>query len=514
MQAGSLCYFHPILRMSVNFTMLIGYDIGSSSIKAALVNSASGATVAVVYSPETEMDILAAKPGWAEQDPEVWWENICLATRKLLAQTGVNPADIKAIGISYQMHGLVTVDKFGVALRPAIIWCDSRAVEIGEAAFDRIGHEKCAAHHLNSPGNFTASKLKWIKDNEPGIYNKIDKIMLPGDYIAMRLTGEICTTVSGLSEGILWDFKTKKIAHLVLDNYEIDAALIPAIAPTLSIQGKVTNKAAEATGLHAGIPVTYRAGDQPNNALSLNVLQPGEVGATGGTSGVVYGIVDTLVYDKQMRVNSFAHVNHRADAPRIGVLLCINGAGILYRWMRQQVGTSDHTFSEMSRIADEVVIGAEGLRILPFGNGAERMLGNQNIGAHIHNLQLNTHTRAHLYRAALEGIGFSFVYGMSILQEMGLNMNVIRVGNDNLFQSKAFGKTIATLTDSQIQVVETTGAVGAAKAAGVAVGVYHSLEEAMQNIKVILTYFPDREKEKYEGAYEDWYNVTRTFLSI
>lgn len=494
--------------------MLLGYDIGSSSIKAALVNPITGATIGVVNNPETEMDIIATQPGWAEQDPEMWWENICLATKKLLAQTGANPADIKAIGISYQMHGLVVVDKFGKALRPSIIWCDSRAVEIGEAAFERIGHEKCAEHHLNSPANFTASKLKWVKDNEPEIYNKIDKIMLPGDYIAMRLTGEICTTISGLSEGILWDFKQEKIAELVLDNYEIDHALIPNIQSTLSIQGKLTNKAAEATGLRAGIPVTYRAGDQPNNALSLNVLQPGEVAATGGTSGVVYGVVDKAVYDKQMRVNSFAHVNHNANAPRIGVLLCINGAGILYSWMRQHIGASDRTFSEMSRMADEVAVGAEGLRILPFGNGTERMLGNRNIGAHIHNLQLNTHTQAHLYRAGLEGIGFSFVYGMRILQKMGLNMSAIRVGNDNLFQSKAFAETIATLTDSQIQVVETTGAVGAAKAAGVAVGIYSSLEEAMQNINVISTYFPKKEKGKYEEAYNDWYSVTRTFLSV
>ncbi len=484
--------------------MLLGYDIGSSSIKAALVNANTGATIGVVHSPHTEMNIFAAQPGWAEQDPEMWWQHICLATKKLLTLTGANPADIKGIGISYQMHGLVTVDKFGKALRPSIIWCDSRAVEIGEAAFERIGHEKCAEHHLNSPGNFTASKLKWVQTHEPAIYNEIDKIMLPGDYIAMRLTGEICTTISGLSEGVLWDFKQEKIAKLVLNDYEIDHSLIPNIQPTFSIQGTLTEEAAKATGLRAGIPVTYRAGDQPNNALSLNVLQPGEVAATGGTSGVVYGVVDKAVYDKEMRVNSFAHVNHTVDAPRIGVLLCINGAGILYSWMRQQVSLSDRKFSEMSQMADEVAVGSEDLRILPFGNGAERMLGNQNIGAHIHNLQLNTHTRAHMYRASLEGIGFSFVYGMRILQEMGLNMSAIRVGNDNLFQSKAFTETIATLTDSQIQVIETTGAVGAAKAAGVAVGVYSSLEEAMQNIHVISTYFPDTEKGKYEAAYDDW----------
>ncbi len=484
---------------------LLGYDIGSSSIKAALVDATSGKAIAVVQYPDTEMDMIAKEAGWAEQDPNIWWEYTCIATQKLLQQTEISPNDIQSIGISYQMHGLVLVDENQEVLRPSIIWCDSRAVEIGNAAFEAIGQEKSLAHHLNSPGNFTASKLKWVKENEPDVYAKIDKLMLPGDYIAMKLTSEICTTISGLSEGILWDFKENEVAKLVLEEYGLDEKMIPEISPTFSIQGKMTADAAAATGLVEGIPVTYRAGDQPNNALSLNVLKTGEVAATGGTSGVVYGVVDKPVYDLQSRVNGFAHVNYTKEQTQIGILLCINGAGIQYAWMRQHAAKANISYSEMEEMAAAVPIGSEGLVILPFGNGAERMLNNANIGSHICNMQLNQHGQAHLYRAALEGIAFSFVYGIEILKEMGLDLGIMRVGNDNLFQSSIFAHTIATLVDSQIDVVETTGAVGAAKASGVASGVYVSLEEALKGVDVLKSYVPQEEdKEVYRVAYERW----------
>ncbi|MEM8526004.1 MAG: FGGY family carbohydrate kinase [Bacteroidota bacterium] len=482
---------------------LLGYDLGSSSIKAALIDAKTQETLAIVQSPETEMEIAAPQADWAEQDPEIWWQHICRATQKILAQTAVDAIEIKGIGISYQMHGLVLVDENQEVIRPSIIWCDSRAVEIGNRAFEEIGQEKALSHLLNSPGNFTASKLKWVKENEPDAYNKIHKIMLPGDYIAMRLTREIHTTPSGLSEGILWDFQEEKVADLVLDHYGFDAEMIPNITPTFSLQGRLDEAAAKATGLVAGIPVAYRAGDQPNNALSLNVLQPGEIAATGGTSGVVYGVVNQAAYDSQSRVNGFAHVNHTATHPRIGILLCINGAGIQYNWMRQNVAKG-LSYQEMNELAASVTVGSDGLQILPFGNGAERMLCNKNIGARIQNLNFNRHTQAHLCRASLEGIAFSFVYGVQILKEMGLEVSVMRVGNDNLFRSKIFAQTIANLLNCKIELVEATGAVGAAKAAGVATGIYASVEEAMQQVKVLKVYEAEREVMEYEVAYEHW----------
>ena len=298
---------------------LLGYDIGSSSVKASLVNAETGKCVSSAFFPKTEANIIAVNPGWAEQDPESWWENLKLSTQAIMTESGVSAAEIKAIGISYQMHGLVCVDKNQHVLRPAIIWCDSRAVPYGQKAFETIGEEKCLAHLLNSPGNFTASKLAWIKENEPAIYEQIDKIMLPGDYIAMKLSGEICTTVSGLSEGMFWDFKNNRVADFLMDYYGFDSSLIADIKPTFAEQGRVNAIAAKELGLKEGTPITYRAGDQPNNALSLNVFNPGEIASTAGTSGVVYGVNGEVNYDPQSRVNTFAHVNHTIDQTRLGV---------------------------------------------------------------------------------------------------------------------------------------------------------------------------------------------------
>jgi len=484
---------------------LLGYDIGSSSIKAALVDAQSGKSVKSLQQPKSEMTMIAHQHGWAEQNPEDWWKYICLATKELLFETGINPEEIKGIGISYQMHGLVLVNKLKEVLRPSIIWCDSRAVEIGHDAFKNIGNETCLSHLLNSPGNFTASKLKWVKENEPELYGQIHKIMLPGDFIAMKLTDEITTTVSGLSEGVFWDFKNSELSNHILDYYGISKGLIPEINETLSIQGRVTTGAAEECGLSPGIPVTYRAGDQPNNALSLGVFNPNEVAATGGTSGVVYGVVDRPSYDLQSRVNGFAHVNHTKEDPRIGILLCINGSGIQYSWMKHQVAYDNLGYDELEKLASDIPIGSDGLTILPFGNGAERILVNKNPGAQIRNLHFNIHGRSHMYRAALEGIAFSFNYGFQILKELGLNPSTIKVGNDNLFQSKIFANTICNLLNCEIEIIDTTGAIGAAQASGVGAGIYSDLREATANRVVESTIQPIQDRSLYSNAYEQWY---------
>jgi len=484
---------------------LLGYDIGSSSIKVALVETHSGKTVTVVQQPKVEMDIQATQPGWAEQDPEVWWENLCQATKILLNKTKVAPDKIKGIGIAYQMHGLVLVDKNQKVVRPAIIWCDSRAVPIGKKAFKVIGKEKCMAHLLNSPGNFTASKLKWVKDNEPDLYDKIDKFMLPGDYIAMKLTEKITTTISGLSEGILWDFKNEAPAQFLLDHYGISNELLPDIVDTFGEHGQLTKAAAAATQLTAGIPITFRAGDQPNNAMSLGVFEPGEIAATGGTSGVVYGITDQAKYDHQSRINGFAHINHTTQAPRLGMLLCINGAGSQYAWLKKQVALADTSYEDMERMIGDIPVGSEGLRIIPFGNGAERILGNENLGAHFSNIQFNRHTRGHFYRAGLEGIAFSFVYGVEILKNLGMDIRVMKVGNDNLFQSEVFTTTLSNLLNCKIEIVKTTGAAGAAKASGIGAGIYKNLKEAISTNEIIKVYQPDSSNTAYKNAYQLWY---------
>ena len=482
---------------------LLGYDIGSSSVKASLVDAQTGKCVSSAFYPKSEAAIIAVKPGWAEQEPSSWWENLKLATADVLASSGADPSDIKAIGISYQMHGLVCVDKDGNVLRPSIIWCDSRAVPYGQKAFDTIGHEACLSHLLNSPGNFTASKLAWVKENEPELYSKIHKIMLPGDYIAMKLTGEICTTVSGLSEGMLWDFAENAPAQILLDHYGVDRSLIADIRPTFSEQGKVTAAAAAELGLAEGTPVTYRAGDQPNNALSLNVFNPGEIASTAGTSGVVYGVLGDVNYDPKSRVNTFAHVNHTADQTRLGVLLCINGTGILNSWMKRNVAPEGISYAEMNGLAAQAPIGSAGVSILPFGNGAERMLENREVGSSIHGVNFNVHNKSHLVRAAQEGIVFSFKYGIEIMEQMGMNVNKIHAGHANMFLSPIFRETLAGVTGAVIDLYDTDGSVGAAKGAGIGAGIYKDNNEAFSTLEKLAVIEPS-DREAYEAAYETW----------
>ena len=482
---------------------LLGYDIGSSSVKASLVDAQTGRCLSSAFYPKSEAAIMAVKPGWAEQEPSSWWENLKLATSAVLSGSGAHPADIKAIGISYQMHGLVCVDKNLNVLRPSIIWCDSRAVPYGQKAFDEMGHELCLSHLLNSPGNFTASKLAWVKENEPELYAKIYKIMLPGDYIAMKLSGEVCTTVSGLSEGMLWDFAENAPARILLDYYGFDESLIPEIRPTFSEQGRVSEAAALELGLAAGIPITYRAGDQPNNALSLNVFNPGEIASTAGTSGVVYGVLGDVNYDPKSRVNTFAHVNHTADQTHLGVLLCINGTGILNSWMKRNVAPEGISYSAMNDLAALAPVGSAGVSILPFGNGAERMLENKETGSSIHGVNFNVHSKAHLLRAAQEGIVFSFKYGIEIMEQMGMNVSKIHAGHANMFLSPIFRNTLAGVTGAVIDLYDTDGSVGAAKGAGIGAGIYKDNKEAFSTLEKLAVIEPS-DTEAYIAAYEVW----------
>jgi len=480
----------------------IGYDIGSSSVKASLVEVSTGKSIGVVQEPEQEMHMTSLKNGWAEQNPMDWWTHVCNATKKMLSLYNISSEDIAGIGIAYQMHGLVLVDKEGDLLRDAIIWCDSRAVEIGAKAFKEIGEDVCTENLLNSPANFTASKLKWVQENEPQVYKKAHKFLLPGDYIAFKFTGVLNTTASGLSEGIMWDFKKNKAASWLLDYYGIESSLVPEIVPTFSNQGVLSEEGAAASGLKKGIPVLYRAGDQPNNALSLNVFEPGEIAATGGTSGVVYAVTDNLSVKESTRVNNFAHVNYTAKNPRIGKLLNINGAGIQYRWLKENLNIA--SYEEMNALAGKIPVGSDGVQIIPFGNGAERMLNNKTLGTHILNLNLNTHNRAHLCRASLEGIAFSFVYGIEILKSDGISVRLIKTGNDNLFRSALFSTTIATLINQKIEIYDTTGATGAARAAGISDGSFKDMNSISSENDHVKTFHPVEEKEAYVQAYHQW----------
>jgi xylulokinase len=494
---------------------LLGYDAGSSSIKATLLDVDTGEVAASAASPARELEIEAAQTGWAEQDPEIWWRHLVLATAMIRERSGADMRAVEAVGISYQMHGLVVVDRGLRALRPAIIWCDSRAVPLGEKAFRGMGEDACLGRLLNSPGNFTASRLAWVKENQPDIYAEIYKMMLPGDYLAMCMTGEVVTTPSGLSEMILWDFKEEREAGMVLDYYGISPELLPEVAPTFSVQGELTGAAAEELGLTPGTPVSYRAGDQPNNAFSLKVLDPGEVATTAGTSGVIYGVTDRPRCDPESRVNIFIHVNSSKDQPRYGVLLCINGTGILNQWLRTNLtaGGGKQDYGIMNEEAASAPAGCEGLLVLPYGNGAERTLADRNIGASIHGLDLNIHTRAHLLRAAQEGIVFALNYGLEIMRGMGLEVATARAGETNMFLSPLFGQTFATVTGMAVELYDTDGSQGAARGAGLGAGIYTNVEEAYAGLRRVKVVEPDsRLAGVYEEAYARWREVLASYL--
>lgn len=490
---------------------LLGYDIGSSSVKASLVNAETGKCVSTAFYPKVEAEIISHKQGWAEQRPDQWWGHLKQSTEAILKESSINPKDIKAIGISYQMHGLVCIDKDRNVLRPAIIWCDSRGVPYGEKAFKEIGEEQCLSHILNSPGNFTATKLAWVKEHEPELFEKIDKILLPGDYIAMRLTDRVCTTISGLSEAMLWDFKTGDVADFLLEYLGFSRDIIPEIVPTFAVQGYVTAAAAADLGLAEGIPVTYRAGDQPNNALSLNVFNPGEIASTAGTSGVVYGVNGEVNYDTKSRVNTFAHVNHTPGQTRLGIMACISGTGILNSWMKRNVAPEGISYAEMNDLAAKAPIGSEGVSILPFGNGAERVLQNREIGSSIHGVNFIRHGKHHLVRAAQEGIVFSFQYGIEIMEGLGMDVKKIHAGHANMFLSPLFRETLAGISGATIELYDTDGSVGAAKGAGIGAGIYADNNEAfatLDRIEVIEPVAADRQ------AYVDAYNLWKERLEM
>lgn len=496
---------------------LLGYDIGSSSIKATLIDSDNGQVLAAATSPQQELEINAPQSGWAEQDPEIWWKHVKLSTNHILSVAQIDVSDIKAIGLSYQMHGLVLVDKKLRVLRPSIIWCDSRAVEIGNKAFLDIGPETCLYQLLNSPGNFTASKLKWVMENEPEIYKKTYKAMLPGDYIAMKMTGTVNITPSGLSEGIFWNFQDDKIADLILNYYKISPDLIPDIVPTFSVQGELSSEAAQELGLTPGTKISYRAGDQPNNAFSLNVLRPGEAATTAGTSGVIYGVIDKPAYDHRSRVNTFIHVNHNQNNPSYGVLLCINGCGILYSWLKNKLLSTDIDsirYKQMDDYASMSPAGSKGLFIFPFGNGAERTLENQNIGAIIQNLDFNIHDKSHLLRASQEGIIFTFKYGMEIMNKMGLQISTIKAGKTNQFSSSLFSKIFSTVTGTKLELYNTDGSQGAARGAGLGAEIFKTSKDAFTGLKADSVIEPDASLSGlYQDIYNDWVSILKKHLS-
>lgn len=487
--------------------LFLGIDIGSSSVKLSVLDGATGKSRGALSYPESELAIASPSVGFAEQNPETWWDCVRQGFARLIARDNINPQEIDAIGISYQMHGLVLVDSNQQVLRPSIIWCDSRAVPLGEKALADLGSDYCFEHLLNSPGNFTAAKLRWVQENQPEIFARIHKMMLPGDFIAMKLSGVINTTASGLSEGTLWDFKENRIATELLNHWGISTDLIPDLVPSFGVQSFVSDETAVELGLRKGVKICYRAGDQPNNAFSLNVLEPGEVAATAGTSGVIYGVTDQPAADVESRVNTFLHVTNTEAQKRNGVLVCVNGCGRLYSWLRQTLGEAGAvpSYQQLNALAQAVPVGSDGLLFHPFGNGAERIFQNKNVGAQLCNLDFNRHGLGHMVRAAQEGIVFSLNQGFDVLKSLGGSCDVVRAGKGNMFLSDVFAQTFANTTQAAVEMFETDGAEGAARAAALGSGYYASANEAFTGLTRLNVIEPDAQVfAQYQDAYQTW----------
>lgn len=493
--------------------LLLGYDIGSSSIKASVVDCATGRQIAFAQSPDKELAIKSPRKGWAEQDPNKWWEHLKTATGRLLTSENVQKEAIAAIGISYQMHGLVIVDEHRNVLRPSIIWCDGRAIECGNEILNELGGAYTLSHLLNAPGNFTASKLKWVKKYETEHFQKTFKFMLPGDFIAMKMTGQINTTISGLSEAILWDYKKHGLATEVLDAAGIPEKLVPEVLTNFGRHGKLEAEAAIELGLPEGILLSYRAGDQPNNALSLNAMEPGEVASTAGTSGVIYGVTDKPLYDERSRVNTFVHVNHNENRHRYGVLLCINGTGIQNSWLKNELFNNQLDYPAMNDAASGIQVGSDGLIVIPFGNGPERILQDTDTGAYFGNLNFNRHGRAHLIRAAHEGIAFSLCHGLEIMNEMGMSVGTIRAASSNMFQSRVFRETLCNCSGVPVELYDTNGAQGAAIGAGIGAGIFGDREDAFKGLGRKRSIEPDlNHRDKSMHAFDEWKSTLNNVL--
>lgn len=496
--------------------MFLGVDLGSSSIKLSLLDGDSGKVIASVTHPKMEMKIQSPKAGWAEQDPELWWHYFLAGYRELVNKSEIDSKKIRAIGIAYQMHGLVIVDKDHQVLRPSIIWCDSRAVQVGDEALNSLGAEYALGRLLNSPGNFTASKLSWVRQNEPEVFSKVHKFMLPGDFLAMKLSRQITTTRAGLSEGVFWDFEERGVSKKLLESLGLSEAMIPDIVPEMGADVQISTKVAEELGLSEDVVISYRSGDQPNNAFSLNVLEPDEVASTAGTSGVIYAVTDKNVWDQKSRINTFLHVNDTEEHPRNGVLICVNGTGILYSWMRKVLnsGGGEIDFDQMNEMVQSVAPGASGVQCLPFGNGAERIFENKMVGAHLLNLDFNRHNTSHMLRASVEGIVFALNLGFEMLTDLEVGSKTIRAGRANLFLSEAFREIFVNVTGLPLELYDTDGAAGAARGAALGVEFYGTAEEAFSSLEKLEVIEPDPELTGiYSTLFSEWNSVIQKYIN-
>ena len=486
---------------------LIGLDVGTTGCKVLLINPAGE----VIASATEEYPMYTPRPLWAEQNPEDWWRAAQACFRALLAH--LRPDQIKGIGLTGQMHGLVLLDKAGQVLRPCIMWNDQRTAAQCYAMTEKVGADRLLriAGNPALPG-FTAPKILWVKEHEPQVYAKTAHVLLPKDYIRYRLTGELATEVSDAAGTILLDVGKRQWSEEILRDLDVPRDWMPAVHESPVITGKVSKAAATATGLREGTPIVGGGGDQAAGAVGSGIVKAGIVSVTVGTSGVVFAHTDNLMVEPQGRLHAFCHAVPGAWHV-MGVTLAAGGS---LRWFRDTLGHPERAVAELTGVDPYFVLmaeaakapaGSEGLLFLPYLSGERTPYPDPNAKGVFCGLTVR-HAKPHLVRAVMEGVTYSLRDCVELIKGMGLSIGQVRASGGGA-RSELWRQILAEVFDVElVTLTSTEGApYGAALLAGVGTGVYANVPEACENTLHVATLVePDPQRAQ---IYEDYYQIYR-----
>ena len=476
---------------------ILGLDVSTTGSKALLIDT-TGAVMGTASSPHT---LSTPKPLWSEQDPEMWWEAVSNSIRNLIAQTGVDPKEIDAVGLTGQMHGLVLLDAQGEVLRPAILWNDQRCQAQCDEIHERVGKEK----FIQISGNvaltgFTAPKILWVAENEPHVYARVSHVLLPKDYIRYKLTGELAMDKADGSGTVLFDLKARDWSDELLETLDIPREWMPPTFEGPQITGEVDEMAASLTGLMKGTPVTAGGGDQAAGAVGVGAVEPGIVGLVVGTSGVIFATTPAPLIEPEGRLHAFCHA-----APGLwhfmGVML--SAAGSL-QWYRDTLAPY-MSFDELLREAESVPAGSEGLLFLPYLSGERTPHPDPLARGAFIGLTLR-HSRGHMTRAVLEGVAFGLKDSFNLIRNAGLEqISQVRASGGGT-KGALWRQILADVLESELVSVNTTegGAFGAALLAGVGVGAWSDVATACrETIHITGKTTPNTANfQAYRDAYE------------
>jgi len=491
---------------------LLGIDIGTSGTKALLINASKDGEV--VASRTKTYPLYTPKPQWAEQEPEDWWQATIAAVRDIISESGVDPKQIKGVGLSGQMHGSVFLDAANSVLRPAILWCDQRTQAECDWITDAVGREK-VVELISNPvlTGFTAGKIIWLRNNEPEVYRQVRKVLLPKDYIRLMLTGEFATEVSDASGTALFNVTKRDWAYEMLDAIDIPKDWMPKAFESPEVSGRVNAEAAALTGLAVGTPVVGGGGDQAAGAVGNGIVEPGIISSTVGTSGVVFAFADKPVVDPKLRVHTFCH----AVPGKWHVMGVMLSAGGSLRWYRDTFADAEASVAEvlnrdpydiMSEEAAGVPAGSEGLIFLPYLTGERTPYPDPNARGVFFGVTLRS-DRAHFVRSVLEGVAYGLKDSFGILSEMNVPITQVRASGGGA-RSDVWRQIQADVSgyDHVTINIDEGPALGVALLAGVGTGIYPSVEQACRSvIKVVNTTSAD---PKTKTEYDKFYPIYRS----